>query len=213
MMTRLTALVSLVVFAVAGSAVAAPNFADALVSDGEYAITIIDTGDPAYHEYLGTGLDANAIAFDADATNFYVGLQTATGTSYDIDGSPLPWGMPAGQTNLLIYLFGEYDGGTYSDLLHMIDFESTIGGTSVSVDGILATDAEVYVGNDLEARIGACDLPSLMSVDDFYAYVRLDGNGGWADDEILSSQPVPEPTSLAMLAAGAGLLIRRRRRR
>jgi hypothetical protein len=184
---------------------------DGSITGAEYAVVLNDATGENAEDYYNTGLDIEALHFDAamdGGTNwFWMAL--------DVVNEPVdPDGDPTSILNETWHGITFYDAQGGNVLHQVLARLAMVGGNPTVVDVLLdgaslnAADYDAAVADALEVRIKQSALPN-MTLEPFVES-QLDGTGNWRDDQMTGQ--IPEPATLALLAlGGVGMLIRRRR--
>jgi hypothetical protein len=210
-MRAITLLAAGFVVGVIGSSVGASPIIDGFANVLEYAKVVDDT--PGETAYVGN-LDIDTFQFDASNSYYNVAL-TVMSTPVDKTGGGTSF---VRQTEFWT-AFYDATGTTpsyYADVLMnasgVLSFMllQNGGGGWTPVALTPGVDYDVAVADAIEWRIAKAKMPLLAATP--YVIAQLDNRGAAPDDQI-STGPIPEPATLALLALGAVATLAVRRRR
>lgn len=213
---------------------------DGDVNPGEYGVAVPDTyvfgaPDETGMDYFNSGLDIDSAHFDSDASKLYFGVSTKD--TFMPDGSPAsytgqtavnmafyetmpdltasPAASPLWYANLVLSATGveqavlvQYPAGEPKVTIDLLSGLKKVGAV-YSFDTSIPSKFVSKFNQGLEISLDM----SLLVVDPTtapYFSMQLDDLGGWEDDQMIGQ--IPEPATLGLLAVGAVLILRRRRR-
>lgn len=199
-------------------AVATPAWASPMIDGdigvGEYTLILDDPNgenvDPP-DGYNNTGLDIDALHWDATGSWYSLAVQTVDDIDTDGDGTNFFFPQTNSRTvfsdqggNLLYRMEAEMTSGTAS-----LAFYEWNGAQWVEQALTQGTDYDIAVNTALEIRVAQTVMNNLPA--DPKVFNLLDGNGNWSDDQFAGT--VPEPATLGLMGLGlAGAAVFRRRR-
>jgi hypothetical protein len=210
-MRAITLLAAGFVVGVIGSSVGASPIIDGFANVLEYAKVVYDT--PGETAYVGN-LDIDTFQFDASNSYYNVAL-TVMSTPVDKTGGVTSF---VGQTEFWT-AFYDATGTTPSYYVDVLMNASSVlsfmllqngGGGWTPVALTPGVDYDVAVADAIEWRIDKAKMSLLAATP--YVIAQLDNRGQAPDDQI-STGPIPEPATLALLALGAVATLAVRRRR
>lgn len=185
---------------------------DGTVGPMEYTTSVADIDVPAEAvDYAGTGLDIASINFEFDDVKMSIGVDTV-GT-FDFDGNSFP-----GIADRTLFSIIFYDGLTPLVELSVVTFSPTdyavlmtdpMGFIPMNIT--MAPGVFVSFDDDLELVVPYDLLPDTnANVLGFSA--QLDSQDEARDDVLIGDNiNIPEPASLALVAIGGVMMLRRRK--